>query len=60
VIGDTFQFQADGADNPRTGISFKWGQCFHRLGHAQAVSDGGVTGDALGQYGQPLGIGIAQ
>jgi hypothetical protein len=58
VIGDTFQFQTDGADNPRTGIGFEWGQCFHRLGHAQAVADSRITGNDFDQDWQSLDVRV--
>ena len=39
---------------------FGRGERLERLGQAQAVADGRIAGDALGQDRQPLGIGLEQ
>jgi hypothetical protein len=56
MVGDAFQFQADGADDPGTVIGLDAGKGLHGLGVAQAVTHRGVAGDVFGDQRQPLAI----
>ena len=55
MVGEAFKFKGNGADDPGPLIGGHRGEGLHRLGEAEAISDGGVPGNTLDEKGKAAG-----